>query len=228
MDCDGTLYDKDKCNYQDISVAAFYKALGAYNISRKEANKKQSDLSKRGIHGLLNVALDLCNQRKIPFRYFSNTMARNTNYDLMPPDKNMLQLLEQLGHKIPIYIVTDNTWIHLFHIIKRLNDGNFKQFCDLNITPIAIEDTLYEDFFHPKEENGQFLNLCAQVGLMPHEVLVLDDTEEICAAAHAQGLQVKRIQNPKQTKAVLRRLIDERTKAKRSVSIRKARDRAGR
>ena len=228
MDCDGVLYDKDKCNYRDIALAAFDKALASYNISQKEANKKHDELRKKGIHGLLNVALHLCNTHDISFRDFAATMAHNTNYDLIPPDKEMLQLLKKLGKKIPIYIVTDNTWTHLFQVMQRLNGGNFKQFCDVNISPIAIEDTIYDGFFHPKKAEGQFLNLCVQVGQMPHNVLVLDDSEDVCAAASAQGLQVQQVQNPEQTKIILRRLIDERPKTKRFLSVWETRGRVGR
>jgi len=228
IDCDGVLYDKDKLSYHDMAVVAFGKTLETFGVSREEVDKKHINLRKKGVRGLLNVALDVCKTRHVSFRDFATTMAQNTNYSRIPTDKDMLNLLEKVGKKIPVYIVTNNTWIHLFHIIKCLNGGIPKQFIDLNVLPITIEDTLYDGVFHPKKVDGQFLSLCAQTGKMPCDVLVLDDAEDVCVAAKAQGLQVQQVQNPDQTKTVLRSIIHAGTKTKRAVSVRQARGGSGR
>lgn len=229
IDCDGVLYDKDKLSYHDMAVAAFSKTIAKYGLTPEEVEQKHKEQNKQGIHGLFNVALSLCNKRHIPFHNFAFQMSKNTDYSRIPEDKEMLFLLKKLGKKIPTYIVTDNTWLHLLTILSQLNGKKLKDiYTPLNIIPLTIENSLYEGFFHPKRVGNQFEVLCIQTNQKPENVLVLDDTVAVCEAANNQGLQTIQISGPEHTKIILRSILDARTKTKRSVSIRKTRDRAGR
>ena len=228
IDCDGVLYDKEACTYHDIAIIAFGKALDALNIPREEVPPTRARLKAKGVHGLLNAALALCQERHIDFNVFADVMAQNTDYNRIPKDVDMLRLLRECGAKVPIYIVTNNTAPHLQNILNCLNGGKIQSTEDLKIHLITIEDTLRDGVFFPKKAEGQLPYLCAQIGEKPEDVLLLDDTQDVCDAALAQGLQVAFVGKPCDTKAILRRIIHEKSRSKRAVSVRKTRGRAGR
>ena len=128
---------------------------------------------------------------------------------------------------MPVYIVTDNTWSHLLHILSRLNGSEIRDiFSPLNIMPITIENTLYDGAFHPKRVGNQLESLCVEIDQMPHDVLLLDDTSVVCETAKSQGFQVVSIEGPEHTKKILKGVLHE--KSKRCVSVRETRGRTGR
>ena len=225
IDCDGVLYDKKECTNQDIAIIGLDKTLAQYNISLKEFNQRHEDLRQAGVRGIFNAVLDLCVARGVPFNNFANSMVNNTNYSRISPDPEMLKLLKMTSKILPIYIVTNNSTPHLNKIFACLNNGIFLQDVqkELNIHFFAIESTLSGGIFHSKKMEKQLTNLCTQIGCKPSEVLLLDDTESVRKIAAEQGLQItkKAIENPKETKTILRSVLNERTKTQGSVSLRK-------
>ncbi len=229
IDCDGVLYDKRNCTYHDMAVVAYGKAMAALGIPHEELEPTRAKLKAQDVHGLFNAALVMCQKRGIPFNVFALEMVDNTDYSRIPKDKEMLNLLKKAAEKIPVYIVTNNTWVHLLRVLSQLNGAPMNDvFSLLNVIPITIENTLDEGVFHPKKVGTQFSALCAQEGKMPRDVLVLDDTQDVCDAALAQGLQVNFIETPQDTKKILRRIIHEDKRHKRSTPVRKTCGRAGR
>ncbi len=227
IDCDGVLYDKKNLTYYDMAVVAFHKALSVFDISAKEAVLTGASLKKKNIHGFFNMPLALCKKKQIPFRAFADTMANSTDYSHIPADKSLLKLLKEAGKIMPVYIVTNNTRPHLNHILKRLNGDKPIECADLNIYPITVEETLYNGQFHTKRNGNQLTHLCESVGQKPKNVLLLDDTQNVCDAALAQGLKVFPITGPKATKLILKGVIHEKSKLKGHLPVRQTRGGAG-
>ena len=82
---------------------------------------------------------------------------------------------------------------------------------ELNIKFVAIEDTLADGVFHSKKMGTQLSDLCLKIGQKPENVLLLDDTPEVCQIALVQGLTItdQPIAGPKETKQILRGFINE-------------------
>lgn len=220
IDCDGVLYDKQYCTYEDIAVVALEKTLAKYNIPYSEFQTKRIELRNKGVHGLINTILKLCQSKGIPFGEFSKEMVKNTDYSRIPKDTEMLKLLQQAGTVKAIYIVTNNTRPHLEKVLSCLKGEDTPvEFSKLNVYPITIEETLYDGMFHPKKVTGQFKDLCAAVGEKPQNVLMLDDTQEVCDAAINQGVKTFLIQCPGDTKTILKGVINEKSKPKRHFSL---------
>ena len=230
IDCDGVLYNKDCCTYHDIAVVGFGKTLDHYGISQDEFQKVRTTLREQNVRGLLNAALALCNLHKIQFNDFAKRMVANTDYSRILEDGDILRLLKSCGEVMPIYIVTNNTAPHLDKVLAQLHAGhpfdNVEK--QLNIHLITIENTLADGVFHPKKTGTQLTDLCAQIGKKQKNVLLLDDTTDVCEAAKAQGLQVACIQSPSDTKMILRRMIHEKSKPERIIPVRKTRRCVGR
>ena len=224
IDCDGVLYDKKNCTYEDIAVIGFGKTLDQFGITRERADKRHAELKAKNIHGLYNVVLDLSRQDGFSFSKFAAQMIQNVDYSRIPQDKALLSLLKQIGQKMPVYFVTNNTYPHLLRILSCLNGRPVRNvFKEFHIIPITLEKTLHNNVFHPKKTEHQFLNLCTQIGQMPYDVLLLDDTGNVCAAAKQQGLNVIQIQGPEQTKQIIRGVLNETSNNKRPLSVRKTR-----
>ncbi|MBQ4472643.1 MAG: HAD family hydrolase [Alphaproteobacteria bacterium] len=230
IDCDGVLYNKDCCTYHDIAVVGFGKTLAHYDISEDEFQKVRTTLREQNVRGLLNAALALCNLHDIQFNDFATRMVSNTDYSRILEDWDILRLLKSCGEVMPIYIVTNNTAPHLDKVLTQLHGG--QPFDDvekqLNIRPITIENTLADGVFHPKKTGTQMTDLCKKIGQKPENVLLLDDTTDVCLAASAQGLQVTYIQSTNDTKAILRRMLYEKSKPERIIPVRKTRRSIGR
>ena len=223
VDCDGVLYDKQDCTYHDMAVIGFGEAMNALNIPHDELAPTRAKLKEMDVHGLFNAALVMCQKRNIPFDLFAQEMVKKIDYSRIPDDKEMLRLLHECGSQMPVYVVTNNTRPHLQKILNRLNGNNNEDISVLNVHPIAIEDTFCDGFFHPKKTGRQLTELCSKIGLEPRNVLLLDDTKDVCDAALAQGLQIGFIEKPNDTKIILRRIIHEKSKPERVVAIRKTR-----
>ena len=219
IDCDGVLYDKKHCTYEDIAVTGFQGALETCHIPFSEVLPTRAALKAQHIHGLLNAALELCHRHHVPFSDFAEAMAEHIDYSQIPKDTEMLNLLQRTGELIPTYIVTNNTHPHLKRVLSSLAGNKSPVLSDMPIFPITIEETFRKGFFHPKKVEGQFRHLCHQVGEKPEHVLVLDDTLDVCQAAISEGLQVKQIQTPEDTKQILKGVIDEKSNIKRPLSL---------
>ncbi|MBQ3696272.1 MAG: HAD family hydrolase [Alphaproteobacteria bacterium] len=222
-DCDGTLYNKQNCTYYDMAVVAFGKALDILGIPKDALAPVRARLKANGVHGLLNAALALCQERQIDFNVFAREMVKNTDYSRIPEDWDMLRLLRMCGTKLPVYIVTNNTAPHLQKVLNCLKGAGQQDIASLKIHTITIEDTFYDGVFHPKKTGTQLTDLCAQIGQQPQDVLLLDDTQDVCDVALAQGLQANLVETPYDTKMILRRIVYEEPRLKRVVPVRKTR-----
>ena len=211
VDCDGVLYDRDQCTNHDMVDIGFGKTFERYHIPFQEFDQKHHELKHRGIRGVWNAVLALCNKYNIAFDDFTKYMVANTDYSRISQDSEMLNLLQRLGAVMPVYIVTNNSTPHLNKIFSCLNGGiPFKNPQEeLNIHFISIENTLSDGVFHSKKMDGQLTNLCQQFGYKPQEVLLLDDTESVRKKALEQGLQIteKPIEKSEDTKIVLRHFL---------------------
>ena len=230
IDCDGVIYNKQDCTYEDIAIVGFGKAMDILNIPRADLAPTRAELKGRGVHGLLNAALAMCDKQNIPFDSFAMEMVKNIDYSRIEPDWDMLRLLRDCGAKMPIYIVTNNTRPHVEKIFTCLRGGrpfeNVEE--SLNIRLVTIENTLADGVFHPKKTGTQLTDLCVQIGQLPENVLLLDDTADVCQAAQIQGLQVRPIKTPYDTKMILRSIIYEKSRSERAIPVRKTRGFFGR
>ena len=234
IDCDGVLYDQEKCSYDDIVNDILNKTLAQYDISMEEFNQTRAALKEKEVRGLYNSVLDLCNRHRIKFDDFAIKMANNTGYSQIPSDTEMLDLLKKVSEVISVYIVTNNTAPHLVKIFDQLRGKSSTQSLqeELNIYPITIEKTLAFDkdlqrtIFDPKQMKNQFKMLCAQEDLLPEQVTLIDDTERIRKKAEKQGLHTLPTEGPEDTKRILktiletRRRLHEKSIKKRSLSLR--------
>jgi len=231
IDCDGVLYNDAENADDNIVNISLGKTLAPYGISMDEFNQTRAALKEEGIRGLFNSALDLCHRYHIEFSDFAVNMVNNTDYSQIPSDPEMLGLLKKVGACLPVYIVTNNTAPHLIKIFNQLRGKVSSQNPqeELGIHLISIEDTLAFDrecqrtIFHPKQMKDQFKKLCAQLDLLPGQVALIDDTERIRKKAEKQGMHTIATDGPEDTKETLRRVIHEKSKPERVVSIRKTR-----
>ena len=214
IDCDGVLYDKSQCSYHDMAVVAFGKTLDFFQIPVESVEPTRQRLKNRGIRGLLNTALYLCKKHRISFDDFAKKMAQHTNYKRISKDREMILLLQEIATSMPTYIVTNNTLPHLNKIFYCLAGGNYTPLEQSKIYPITIENTLDHNFFHTKKSDTQLTKLCQHIGQDPKNVLLLDDTLDVCEAAQIQGLQVSVITTPNDTKKILKKLIQQKSKQK--------------
>lgn len=229
VDCDGVLYDQEKCSYDDTVNIILNKTLAQYNISMEEFNQTRTNLKESGVRGLFNSALYLCNKYHIDFNDFAIQMTSNTNYSGISQDLEMLVLLKKVAQHLPVYIVTNNTAPHLEKIFSQLRGGTSSQSLqeELGVHTITIEDTEAFDgesqriVFHPKQMKDQFKKLCAQIGLLPKQVALIDDTERIRKKAEKQGIIPIVTEGSEQTKEILRRIIHEKSKTERLIPLRK-------
>ena len=230
IDCDGVLYDKKQCTNQDMIDIGFGKTFEQYHIPFEAFNQKHAELKQQGIRGVWNSVLALCNEHHVSFKDFAANMVQYTDYTRISKDMEMLALLKRAGIVLPIYIVTNNIAPHLNKIFACLNGGKpFKNVQkELNIHFITIENTLSDGFFHSKKMENQLTKLCTKIGYKPQEVLLLDDTESVRKVASNQGLQVRVIRTPRDTKTILRSVLHEKGTTKKPVFIRKTRNRIGR
>ena len=230
IDCDGVLYDKRECTYHDIAIVGLGKTLDVLGMPQSELAPARAKLKANGVHGLLNAVLELCKQHHVQFDAFAHEMAQQVDYSRISEDWAMLKLLRECGSHMPIYIVTNNTRPHLDKIFACLRGGSIFEDLhkSLNVKSIAIEDTLKDGVFHPKKAGTQLADLCSQIGEKPENVLLLDDTQDVCDAAMAQGLQVQQIESPYDTKMILRRMIYEKSRPKTTLPVRKTRRLFGR
>ena len=230
VDCDGVLYDKKECTAKDITVIGLGKTFAEYHLSRAEFERKRIELKKQGIRGVFNAVLAMCRRHHIVFDDFVAHVAMHTDYSRISKDLEMLSLLKQAGEILPVYIVTNNTFPHLHKIFSCLNGGepikNVQK--KLNITFIPIEETMADGIFHSKKMKTQLANLCKRIGQSPQEVLLLDDSESIREEAVEQGIQIteRPIETPADTKTILRRVINEKSKG--HFTLRQACGRIGR
>ncbi len=240
IDCDGVLYD-------DIggsdNIEGIYKTLDQYGISQEEFHQTRAELKKNEVRGVFNSVRELCKKYHTEFNEFAAHTVANTDYSYISPDPEMLNLLKNLATVMPIYIVTNNTRPHLNKIFDCLrgNSSSTDLSEELGIRVITIEDTLEYNsnfghkVFHPKQMHNQFIKLCDKIKQPPACVALIDDTERIRHKAEKQGLVPIATTGPKETKQNLFTLYeiiqkertDERAKAKRPISLRKARGRAG-
>ena len=230
IDCDGVLYDKAQCTYHDIVEVGLHTTMQQLHLSKDEYDQIRQDLKKRGIRGVFNTVLALCQKYHHPFDLFAAQMVGHTDYTRISPDATMLTLLKKVAKIIPTYIVTNNSAPHLNKIFSCLNKGIPVQDIqdEFGLHVITIEKTFNNGVFHSKKMPQQLTNLCTQVGEKTENVLLLDDSNSVLEAAIEQGLQVVPIQKPTDTKTILRRVIHENTKPQRIVSIRKTCGRSGR
>ena len=214
IDCDGVLYDKSRCSYHDIAVVALKKTLDFFKIPMEAVESTRQHLKTKGIRGLFNTVLYLCNKRHIAFDNFATKMALYTDYTNIPKEREMLLLLKELAVIMPTYIVTNNTLPHLNKVFHRLAGGNYVPLEQSKIYPITIETTLAQNVFHTKKSAQHLTLLCQHLGQNPQNVLLLDDTLDVCEAAQAQGLQVAVINTPDDTKKIFKKLIQQKSKNK--------------
>lgn len=216
IDCDGVLYNKDQCTDYDMVEIGFGTTFEQYHIPFDKFHQKRTELKQQGIRGVWNPVLALCNEHNISFEEFARNVVTHTNYSRISADSEMLVLLKQVGAILPIYIVTNNSTPHLNKIFSCLNGGTPLQNPqkELNIHFIAIENTLSDGIFHSKKMKKQFTNLCKQIGLTPHKVLLLDDSTSVREAALEQGLQITKmpIETSEDTKQILKHILDLHTK----------------
>ena len=229
VDCDGVLYDKEKLSYHDIAIEAFGKAAAELSVSTKQIQQRHGALKNQDIHGLFNVALSFCRELNVPFRQFAHFMVQHTDYSRIPRDTEMIALLKQIAQQLPVYITTDNTWLHLLTILNHLQGQQKNDILTaFHVMPLTVEDSLYDGWFHPKRVENQMNYLCCQTDHVPKSVLMLDDTPAVCEAAQRQGLQTIQITGPEHTKQILKGLIHEKSNAKSAVPLRQACGRASR
>lgn len=219
IDLDGVLYDKGECTYQDIAIIGLGKTLKEFAINQNELNRTRRILKSKHIPGLFNTVLSVCMKHKIPFDSFAEKMVQNTDYSHVNENKNMLNLLQRIGKLIPTYLVTNNTMPHTKKILQCLNGNQPIGFDQLHITPVTIENTFCNGCFHPKKMEAQLTHLCDSIKQSPSNVLLIDDTKDVCGAAVHQGLQVSFIQTPKETQFILRSLIHEKSLIQRRVAV---------
>ncbi|MBQ3696273.1 MAG: HAD family hydrolase [Alphaproteobacteria bacterium] len=207
IDCDGVLYDKKECTDEDITTVGLGKTLAEYNLFLDEFDEIHAKLKKNKIRGFFNAVLALCQRHDIEFAEFAQKLVNNINYRRISKDLELLDLLKKV--KLPVYIVTNNTRVHVEKIFAYLKGGvPFKDVQkELGVKFVAIEDTLKDGIFHSKKMENMLTELCAQSGLKPEEVLLLDDSENVYKVALAQGLQAYLISSPKETKEILRGFI---------------------
>jgi len=234
IDCDGVLYPPEACTDEEIAVKGLNAALAEYKIPRDELDQARADLKKKKIRGMFNAVRVLCERRGIPFNEFAKLMASKIDYSHIPEDAELLDLLRNVGKVMPVYIVTNNTRPHLEKVFSCLRGGRVCQDTqnDLNIKFISIEETSENGIFHSKKMEGQWTALCRRVSkeirrpLKPENFLVLDDSQSILDEAVDQNLSIYAIQHPRDTKEMLRRLL-EKSKNERCLSLRKTCDRTG-
>ena len=223
IDLDGVFYDKDECSYRDIAIVGLGKTLKDFAINPDELDHARRILKSKHIPGMFNAVLSVCKKHRIPFDVFAEKMVQNTDYSRVKQNKAMLDLLKQIGALMPTYLVTNNTMPHTKKILQCLNGNQPIGFDQLHITPVTIENTFYAGCFHPKKMGNQLTDLCDIIGQKPRQVLLLDDTPDVCDAAFRQKLQVSFVQTPQDTQLILRSLIHEKSIVKRRIAVRKTR-----
>ena len=222
IDCDGVLYDKNQCSSHDMVDIGFGKTFEKYQIPFTEFTHKHIELKQKGIRGVWNAVLDLCNKYHLSFSEFTKNVVNNTDYSLISTDFEMLNLLKKVGTLIPTYIVTNNSAPHLNKIFACLNGGTALQNPqqELNIHSITIENTFYDGIFQSKKMETQLPKLCEQITCQTENVLLLDDTESVRKTAIDQGLKITNtpIEKPEDTKKILREALYFHTKDKPNMS----------
>ncbi len=202
VDCDGVLYDADLLTYEQI-VSAGRLAGVQLGLDWEDFDKVHQDLKKKGFHGFYNIVLELCQAQSIPFNSLAKKMTELLDYSTLQLNPELFTLLQQVSQKKKLFIFTNNTKPHLEKVFYRLFGCSVVQ---SGLSVITAESTFENGHFYPKRMHGVFAKWCQKLNLIPHQTLMLDDSDNVIDAAKKSGLQYYKIKSTQETTQILKEL----------------------
>lgn len=200
VDCDGVLYNATDLTYEEM-IQACQRAGQELGIHWDDVVELHHQLKAQGIHGWYNTTLELCRRYHVDFGDVAELMVSYVDYSKIPEDLELLELLQRMRQKKDLVLLTNNTRPHVEKIFDRLFHKSIKQ---TKLRVLTVEDTLWDHYFHVKQQPGAFGVWCQKFHVLPEQVLLLDDTENVLEVAKSQGLQTIQTLGPEMIKKVLK------------------------
>ncbi|MBI1363830.1 MAG: HAD-IA family hydrolase [Proteobacteria bacterium] len=192
LDCDGVLYDGALTLLKQIVPAVKSTALDM-GIPESVYEATGRRLRSQNIKGLYNLVRVLCAEHNLSYARFCAKIVACLQpfYNQLTPCLRTAQLLAALADRVDhLVIYTNNHFLHVAEVIDRRGFG------------AVLQDTVVFDVgatadangvFHPKPLPQGYLMVLAQLGVQPHEAVMVDDAPHNIAAARHVGMQTVHI-----------------------------------
>jgi glucose-1-phosphatase len=180
----------------NIDLQKTFEAFAQVSLKTAEQVKKafeESELFRKYETGLFNDEEFREAVRQILGFPLSDTEIDTAwNALLLDVPTERFEYLEKLRHKLPIYLLSNTSSIHIEKCKVYLN----KKFAYSDFTKVFSHAFLSYEMGLWKPDIAIYQKVIDQVNLKPHEVLFLDDNQENINAAQQFGLKTIKINPP--------------------------------